>query len=347
MVSIKKLLLLSSILLLSSCQIGYLIKSGYSHLSMLNQKVPISEALKSDKLTSEQKKKLLMVNEIKKFTLEKLGFKPTKNYSDFVDLGRPYITYAVMASEKWEFKPYLWSFPIIGSAPYKGFYNEADAKEEASEFENKGYDVYIRGVTAYSTLGKLNDPVLSSMLAYSEHGFVNTIIHELVHTTLFIKDNINFNERFAVFIANKATELFYLEKEGPHSKTLEQIKNENFDDQIFSEFITKEINELKTWYVEQKVKDEKLRQARFELIKTRFETELKPKLKSKIYQKFNSQKLNNARLSLYNTYDKDQSDFENVFIQTSSSIPLFIERCKKLNQVDNPEEELKKWAHSK
>lgn len=335
-----------TVLFLSSCQIGYLIKSGYSHLSMLNQKVPVSKALGSDKLSTEQKKKLLLAEEVKKFTIEKLGFKQTKNYSDFVDLGRPYITYSVMASEKWKFKPYLWDFPIIGKAPYKGFYNEADAQEEAAEFEKKGFDVYVRGVTAYSTLGKLNDPILSSMLSYSDHAFVNTIIHELVHTTLFIKDNIDFNERLAVFVANKGTALFYLEKEGENSSTLQQIKNENHDDRLFSEFITTEINDLKNWYEQQTsvTKTEDLRQMRFELIKSRFAASVSPKLKSNNYKNFTKQKLNNARLSLYNTYDKDQSDFETVFIKTSSSISMFIQRCKKLNDVDNPELELKRWA---
>lgn len=314
---------------------------------MLNQKIPVSEALNSETLTEAQKKKLRLAEEVKKFTVEKLGFSQTKSYSDFVDLGRPYITYSVMASEKWQFKPYLWNFPIIGKAPYKGFYNEADAKEEAKEFEDKNYDVYIRGVTAYSTLGKLNDPILSSMLAYSDHVFVNTIIHELVHTTLFIKNNIDFNERLAVFIANKGTALFYLEKEGEESSTVQKIKNENEDERLFSEFISKEINELKDWYKNQPndLKTEDLRQKRFELIKTRFTEQLLKKLKSKNYQRFVNQKINNARLSLYNTYDKDQSDFEKAFQKTSSSIPLFLERCKKLNAVDNPEEELKKWAN--
>lgn len=331
---------------LSSCQIGYLIKSGYSHLAMLNQKIPISQALQSEKLTEEQKRKILLTQEVRKYAFTKLGFKETKNYTDFVDLGRPYVTYTVMASKKWEFKPHLWNFPIIGKAPYKGFYNEIDAETEADEFKNKDYDTYVRGVTAFSTLGKMNDPLLSSMLAYSDHVLVNTIFHELVHTTLFIKDNIDFNERLAVFVANQATELFYLEKEGAHSNTVKLIQDENEDEKKFSGFITKEIDLLKGWYqqVSEKNKAEEIRQARFDQIKDSFKKNLQSQLKTKLYGKFSEQKLNNARLSLYNTYMKDLSDFENVYRKTGDSIPLFLEKLKTLNKVDDPEAELKIWA---
>ena len=47
-----------------------------------------------------------------------------------------------------------------------------------------------------------------------------------------IKDNIDFNERLAVFVANKGTEQFYLEKEGanaprPPEETSESVPEES------------------------------------------------------------------------------------------------------------------------
>jgi predicted aminopeptidase len=217
--------------------------------------------------------------------------------------------------------------------------------------KKKDYDVYVRGVSAFSTLGKLNDPLLSSMLSYSDYDLVNTIIHELVHTTLFIKDNIDFNERLAVFVANKGTEIFYLEKEGPESKTLLQTKSENEDDAAFSQFITKELEQLKKWYEDfdhtQKLtsgEKEELRQKRFELIKQNFKDQLAQKLKTKSYNNFPTRVMNNATLGNYNTYMKDLSVFENVYAKNGSNISAFLKKCQELNNVDDPEAELKKWA---
>ena len=335
----------------TSCQLGYLIETGYDHLAMLSTKVPLDKALKSDKLTEDQKKKIELSQIVRLFAFDELKLHRSDNYTQYVQLDRPYITYTVMASYKWKFEPYLWTFPFIGDAPYKGYYNEKSALSEAEVMRKKDFDVFVRGVAAYSTLGKLTDPLLSSMLYYKPYDLVNTIIHELVHTTLFIKDNIDFNERLAVFVAAKGTELFYLKTEGANSKTLELIRNEYEDDRLFSEFITNELNDLKKWYeqfdpnlntaAEEK---EKLRQERLSLILTHFKNKLSAKLKTNSYSKFAAGELNNAKLSNYNTYMKDLNDFEKVYIKTGQSIPAFLEKCKELNTVDDPELELKKWA---
>jgi predicted aminopeptidase len=54
--------------------------------------------------------------------------------------------------------------------------------------------------------------------------------------------------------------------------------------------------------------------------------------------------MNNARLGTYHTYMKDLSDFEKVYDKTGRNIPDFLKKCKLLNDVDDPELELKKWA---
>lgn len=307
--------------------------------------------MQSSTLTAEQKKKIELTQVVRQFSFNQLGLKKSENYTHFVLLNRAYVTYAVMASYKWKLEPYLWNFPIIGKAPYKGYYNKNSALEEAQKFKEKGFDVYVRGVSAFSTLGKLNDPLLSSMLTYTEHDLVNTIIHELTHTTLFIKDNIDFNERLAVFVASKGTEQFYLQQEGITSKTLQLIKDENEDDRKFSEFITLELDQLKTWYQDfdsakliSSEDKEKIRQERFELIRLHFKANLKPQLKARSYINFAEGELNNARLGTYQTYMKNLEDFEKVYLKSGSKISTFLEKCKELNEVDDPEKQLRAWA---
>lgn len=318
---------------------------------MLNSARPIDEVLKEGSLTDEQKRKILLTQEVKNFAYDKLGIKKSKNYSEYVDLGRRFVVYNVNASEKWKFEPYHWNFPIIGKAPYKGFFSEDKALAEAASMQKKNYDTSVGGVSAYSTLGNLTDPLLSSMLNYSDYQLANTIIHELVHTHIFIKDNINFNERLAVFVANKGTEMFYLQKEGPESATLKKVRAENSDDELFSSFISAEITALKKWYADfdhsknlPPEEKEKLREERLHQIALNFETQLKPKLKTRSYTGFFSKKFNNADLIGFNTYMKNLDDFEKVYQLTGSNIPAFLTKCEELKKVDDAEAELHKWA---
>lgn len=302
----------------------------------------MSEALQDSKLTPDQKRKLELSQTARRFAFDNLKLKDTDNYSTYIDLKRPYVTWVINAAEKWEMKNYEWKYPIIGAMPYKGFFSESDAQVEKTEMEQKGYDVYLRGVAAYSTMGWFHDSVLSSMLRYKDHDLVNTIIHELVHTTIYIKSNADFNERLAVFIGNKGTELFYKNQEGVDSRTLKLIMAEYDDDKLFSKFITHELKQLDSWYQSNKEKNEDLRQNRLNEIHARFEKELKPQLKTTAYDKFTKEKMNNARMGLYKTYMENLDDFEKVYEKYDRDLLKFIEAVKKLEASETPQVDLLK-----
>lgn len=339
----KKIFLTFSLLLLSSCQIGYYFSSAKNQIVMMSSRESIEKTLESKDLKPEQRSKILISQKARLFAFEKLKLKETKNYSTYIDLGRPYVTWVVHAAEKWEMKNYQWSYPIVGKMPYKGFFNEDDAKSEAESMQNKGYDTYVRGVSAYSTLGWLEDSLLSSMLRYKEHDIVNTIIHEITHTTIYIKNNSDFNERLAVFIGAKGTEIFYKELEGENSKTLQIIKDENYDDVLFAQFVTDEISQLDKWYAAKPdTTNSTAREDRLALIINQFTTQLKPQLKTNSYFKFEKEKMNNARLGLYKTYMENLDDFENLYKKLNNDLLKFIEVIKTLEKSDDPEQDLKK-----
>lgn len=329
--------------LLSGCQMGYLMKSAYNQVSLLNQRIPIEDALKDQRLTEDEKNKLLLAQEVRQFAEKDLSLNVKKNYSTFVKLDRPYVSYVVSASPKWNLDAFVWEFPFVGKVPYKGYFSELEAKEESEYIKLQGLDVYVRGVSAYSTLGWFKDPLLSSMMKYKDYDLVNTIIHESVHATLYIKSEADFNERMATFLGNKGMELFYLKKEGENSKTIEITKNENHDDELFSKFITNELTKLEKWYnqLSESQKKEELRQQRFLVIKENFKTEVKPLLKTSHWLNFDSWDLNNARLIVYKTYMKDLNDFELLYNLVGHSFVKFIDECKKLEKTSNPTQKLK------
>ena len=304
--------------------------------------------MKYPQLNDDQKKKLQLAQEARAFAESDLGLKTTENYTSYVQLARPYVTYLVSAAHKAELKPYKWWFPLIGSVPYKGFFDPDDAKAEAEALKARGYDTYIRGVSAYSTLGWFNDPLLSSMLAYKEFDLVNTVIHETVHATIYIKSEADFNERMAVFFGNKGTLAFYKKREGESSHTLQTMADDAHDERLFSTFISEELKSIEQWYkdrADQPLPDE-VRQARLKEIQTRFATELRPKLKLKdSYKGFETVELNNARLIHYRLYLENLDDFEAVFQRLGGDFHKMLEFCRSLEKESDPKAALKAAAN--
>ena len=179
------------------------------------------------------------------------------------------------------------------------------------------------------------------MMRYTEEDLVNTIIHESVHATLYIKSNADFNERLASFVGNKGTELFYLNQDGPESPHLISIKLENEDQSLFSKFISEEIRKLTDFYNSTPTQDLSMRELQFEKIKKRFIEEIKPKLKTKGHEGFEKIALNNARLLLFKTYEEDLSDFQSLLDASNGDLIIFLEKAKTLESTTNPVDGLK------
>lgn len=324
---------------LSGCQIDYILKSGYHQALLIKDQVPLEEYIKNPNITPEEKQKLDLVLSVKHFAENDLGLKKSKNYTTFVELDRKFVSYIVQVAYPFELKYRYWKFPIVGKMPYKGYFVEADARKEAEIYSQDGFDTFVRGVRAYSTLGWFKDPVLSSMMSYAEDDLVNLLIHETTHTTLYIKSSADFNEQLATFVGNKGTEQYYEMIEGKNSETLKKIKLKNEDEKIFSQFITTELQELDTWYKSNAgkiTKEEK--EKRLANIQENFK---KLKFKTQNYEYFKKMKLNNAILLGYKTYVNDLSKFERVY-EKNKDMKSFIQSVKTLEGSKDPEKDLEK-----
>lgn len=266
---IKNTLLFILALCTSGCHVGYIVNNAYHQARMLHSAEPVIKVLADPTLNPEHKQKLQLATRAKEFAESRLHLKKTKNYSTYVDLQRPYVTYIVSAAPKNELKYYTWYFPIIGSVPYKGYFTEQGAKDQAKELDEEGFDTYVRGVSAYSTLGWFKDPLLSSMMGYSDYDLVNTVIHETVHTTIYIKSNAAFNERLASYLGDLGARLFFEETVGSSKELIEVTQKEDHDQKLFGEFISEQIKSLETWYAENKSNPqlEQERTGKFEFIK--------------------------------------------------------------------------------
>ncbi len=329
--------------LISCSYTQYLWHVSSHQLALLRQRTSLEKALKRTDLTEDQKRKLKLVSEIKVFVREELGWDTDEDiYSSYVHLDRPYVSWLLRVSPAYQLKAYEWYFPVVGAVPYKGFFEKEKALESARDFNKRGYDTYVRGVTAYSTLRWFEDPLLSSMLSYRESDFTVMIFHELAHTVLFFKNHINFNERFAEFVGRKSALLFYKKKEQALSVT-ERMKREWADELVFSSFMSEEYNKLKKWYEDNKGKVSKeLKQKRLSEIQSRFKSEIRPKLRTRFYDYFARIELNNARLLSYRSYNYNMVEFEKLFSSPliGGDLKAFMDYCAKFKKAKNPEQAL-------
>lgn len=336
-----------SSVLISGCQLSYYLHGAYNQSKIHGSRMSVERTLRSSKLSGEQKRKIRLIQEVKEFGANHLGLKTKSNYNSFVQIDRPYVTYIVQAAPAWELEPYLWKFPIVGKVPYKGYFSKELADKEARGFDPTKYDTYVRGVSAYSTLGWLEDPILSPMLNYEDHDLVELILHESVHTTVYLKGSADFNERMATYLGQEGMRRFYLSREGENSEALAKSRTETDDQLLFSKFLSKELDELKVWYVENsRTMNTGLKKLRLAQVQERFRRELKPKLKSSVYENFGKRELNNAVLLAYKTYEYDLDDFAKLFRKFNDDFKLTLKYLRELKSSKDPEKDLKAYVQS-
>lgn len=194
--------------LISGCAPGYVVRAAYEQSKILLARRPIEEVIQDPTISKEDSEKLSLVVQARSFASE-IGLNPGGSFTQYADVGKDTFAWVVMASRRDSFVLHTWWFPIVGTVPYKGFFDKEDAQSQARRLESEGYESSVRGTDAFSTLGWFNDPVLSTTLKNSSVRIVNTIIHESVHSTVWIQDHVAFNESLANFVGSRAAVDFF------------------------------------------------------------------------------------------------------------------------------------------
>ncbi|QHV97013.1 aminopeptidase [Spirosoma endbachense] len=178
---------------------------------------PVDEVLADRTYPDSLKRKIELIREIKRFAIDSLGLDKSGSYESFYDQhGKP-ILWVITAAEPYQLVARQWHFPIIGTFSYKGFFEKDRADSTVAELKREGLDTRIGEVSAWSTLGFLNDPVLSSFLDRPVGSLAELIIHELTHGTLFVKNSLEYNENLADFVGEYGTLRFLAQRYGINS----------------------------------------------------------------------------------------------------------------------------------
>ena len=150
--------------------------------------------------------RLRRVQQIRAYASAELALPDNRSYTSYADLGRPFVVWNVFATPELSLKPRQWCFPVAGCVSYRGYFNEAEAREEAARLHAAGEDVVVSGVPAYSTLGYFDDPVLSTFVRWPEVEVARMLFHELSHQVVYVKDDTQFNESFAAAVEEVGVE---------------------------------------------------------------------------------------------------------------------------------------------
>jgi predicted aminopeptidase len=301
----------------------YTLKQGAALLGYLNRAVPLEEVEGEDAFVAQ-------VNRIREFAMGELGLKQSKNYTRYVAIERDYLAAIVSACSPLAFERYTWKFPVVGRVPYKGFFNAEDAGKESAALRDKGLDVWVRPVDAFSTLGFFRDPLYSYMAEYPVHRLADLIIHELVHATIYIKSDAEFNESLAEFIGTEGARLYIAKYYGADSEEYRAIDAGNADNKAFVAFIQSLIRSLDAVYKSDASREEKLSR-KAELIAAAqedFAARYDEMFASDNYRGFAKMRINNAYLDLYRLYNEGDRYFEERYNNMGRDLPAFIAAAK-------------------
>jgi len=242
------MILLAGFILLNLQLVSYGISQAKGQLQIIRESRPISEVMADPLFPDSLKINLKVIPEIRNFAFDSLGIKPSENYTTVFDQKGKELMFVVTACDPFKLEPREWAFPIIGTFSYKGFFNEKKAQLEENKLKAEGLDTNIRTAGGWSTLGWFKDPILSNMLAEPEADFAETIIHELTHGTVFVKDSLRFNENLATFFGMMGSAKYMANKYGDHSDLVKNYRDRWFNRKILSAHILRGANHLDSLY---------------------------------------------------------------------------------------------------
>lgn len=312
------LLIIVSILLLAYWDlVVYGVRQARGQFHIIYNAKPVEEFLTDPGFPDSLKQKLVLINEVRKFAIDSLGLKDTKNYKTLFDQKGEEIMWVVTASEAFKLKAKEWNFPVLGSVPYKGFFKKELAVALREELEKEGWDVSIRNPGGWSTLGWFTDPILSKMLERNEGDLANLIIHEMSHATIFIKDSIEFNENLSTFIGDRGAEQFLIARYGIDSKEYQTYLNEDEDYLKFADHMLRGTEKLDSLYNSMSENDplEKRKEQKTELIRVIVESldTLSLSADSKPSARYKYRLPNNAYFMNFRRYQSRQDVFWDEF----------------------------------
>lgn len=180
--------------------IGYYSQAVSGHVSLMWSSDPVDELLDNPDTEPGLTRKLLLARDARQFAGSRLSLPVGDAFTTYTELGRPWVVVNLVAAPEFSLNPRQWCYPVVGCQAYRGYFDLANARTEEEILRAGGYDTFIGGVTAYSTLGWFDDPLHSGFTSLPDDRMVSLMFHELAHRVLYIDEDTAFNESFATAV---------------------------------------------------------------------------------------------------------------------------------------------------
>ena len=195
---------------LSGC---YLTQAAVGQLEIVAKRRPIAAVIANPATPVPIRERLEYVSAARAFSINELGLPDNNSYRSYADLQRPFVVWNVFATNEFSVEPRRWCFPIAGCVVYRGYFKQESAESYARDLRFSGHDAAVGGVAAYSTLGHFDDPILNTMIGWSDVQLAGTLFHELAHQVVYVPGDSVFDESFAT-VVEEAGLARWLEKRG-------------------------------------------------------------------------------------------------------------------------------------
>ena len=339
---LKYSILIFSALTVSACSsFGYYMDLMAGHSELLEQQKPVAEIL-AEKETKPKLRKLLETSQnIRDFASKNLHLPENDSYRSYADLKRSYVVWNVVAAKEFSIKPKKWCFLFVGCLSYKGYFSKEEATAYGNELKKEGYDVYVAGANAYSTLGWFDDPLLNTMMYKSEARRAGIIFHELAHQVVYIDNDSAFNEAFATTVEQEGIRR-WLDEKGKSNQYEEYLLNKKRDSQL-NQLLKKTRENLKALY-KTKISDEEKRQSKktiFLLMQKKYQQLKKSWDGYNAYDKWMAQKLNNSHLLLIATYHDLVPTFEAMLKNENDDLKKFYDAVEQFGKLGREKRTIK------
>jgi predicted aminopeptidase len=319
-----------SLAMLSGCSsLDYYLQAIDGHLDVTSREQPIEALLKDKNQDEKLKAQLEVAVQAREFASSELKLPDNDSYRSYADLERPYVVWSVVATPEFSIQPKQWCFLIVGCLSYRGYFDEQEARQKASELKAQGFDVSVNGTTAYSTLGYFDDPLLNTMLRRGEASMIGLMFHELAHQLVHIDGDTAFNEAFATIMEQEGLRRWFLAK-NQTSKFAAYMQREQHRSEVFK-LLAQVRAELDALYG-QKMSDDAKRKQKYKLF-----AELRRGYfvwqESSGYHGFDGwmkKNLNNSHLALVATYHDLVPNFQALLESVNGDLERFYQRVQEI-----------------
>ncbi|WP_286977713.1 aminopeptidase [Pseudomonas sp.] len=322
-------------LALSGCSsVDYYSQLLGGQYALLSSREPVAEIVANPAQNPQLRKRLALSQQARDFASSALALPDNNSYRLYADIKRPFVVWNVFATPEFSLEPELYCFPIAGCVAYRGFYDQNRARGAKALLQLQGLDTYMGGVEAYSTLGWFDDPILNTMLRWSDQRLVAVIFHELAHQKLYVPGDTAFNESFATFVEQQGWRQWHQAHpdsaaQAPKQQVLKQRAE-------FTELVLASRERLKTLYASGQTPEQMRagKQAEFEQLRRNYRALRDSQWGGTgAYDSWIEAPMNNAKLLPFGLYDQWVTAFAVLFEQANGDWTKFYAQAAKIGAL--------------